>query len=153
RSRAVRLEAWASLEDVVRRTGCAGAPADARSGSGGRAGRGSTRPRIGRQDGPTDREAPMGVLVLANDFRDADGAARRLQQRPAHIDGVRRMKAEGTFLEGGAMLDDDGRMVGSMLVVDFPSRAEVDAWLASDPYVTGQVWEHITVRRFRRVQL
>jgi len=95
----------------------------------------------------------MEFLILANDFRDAATPARRLQQRPAHIDGVRRMKTAGTFLEGGAILDDDGRMVGSMLVVDFPSRSEVDAWLASDPYVTGQVWEHITVRRFRRVQL
>jgi len=95
----------------------------------------------------------MEFLILANDFRDPEAPARRLQQRPAHIDGVRRMKAEGAFLEGGAMLDDEGRMVGSMLVVEFPSRSEVDAWLAKDPYVTGQVWEHITVRRFRRVQL
>jgi uncharacterized protein YciI len=63
------------------------------------------------------------------------------------------MKAEGTFLEGGAILDGECRMVGSMLLVEFPSRSEVDAWLARDPYVTGQVWEHVTVRPFRRVQL
>ena len=51
------------------------------------------------------------------------------------------------------MLDDEGRMVGSMVLVDFASRAEVVAWLAADPYVTGQVWEHVQVRAFRRVQL
>ena len=95
----------------------------------------------------------MQFLIIANDFRDPDALARRLQQRPAHIEGVRRMKAEGTFLDGGAMLDEEGRMVGSMLLLEFPSRAEVDAWLAADPYVTGQVWEHITIRPFRRVQL
>ncbi len=95
----------------------------------------------------------MQFLIIANDFRDPDALARRLQQRPAHIEGVRRMKAEGTFLDGGAMLDEEGRMVGSMVLVEFPSRAEVDAWLAADPYVTGQVWEHISVRPFRRVQL
>jgi len=95
----------------------------------------------------------MTFLILAHDFRDPEALSRRTQQRPAHIEGVRRMKAEGTFVDGGAMLDDAGRMVGSMILVEFPSRAEVDAWLAADPYVTGQVWEHITVRAFRRVQL
>jgi uncharacterized protein YciI len=95
----------------------------------------------------------MTFLIMAHDFRDPEAPSRRMQQRPAHLEGVRRMKAEGTFLDGGAMLDDAGRMVGSMLVVEFPSRAEVDAWLARDPYVTGEVWEHVTVRPFRRVQL
>ena len=103
--------------------------------------------------GVPQREGHMNFLVIAHDFRDPDAPARRLQHRPAHIEGVKRMKAEGTFLDGGAMLDDEGRMVGSMVLVDFPSRAEVDAWLAGDPYVTGQVWEHIAVRPFRRVQL
>jgi len=95
----------------------------------------------------------MTFLILAHDFRDPEAPSRRTQRRPAHLDGVRRMKAEGTFLDGGAMLDDEGRMVGSMVLVEFPSRTEVDAWLAADPYVTGQVWEHVTVRAFRRVQL
>lgn len=95
----------------------------------------------------------MQFLILAHDFRDPEALSRRMQQRPAHIEGVKRMKAEGTFLEGGAILDDESRMVGSMLLVEFPSRAVVDAWLAADPYVTGQVWELITVRPFRRVQL
>lgn len=95
----------------------------------------------------------MNFLIIAHDFRDPGALARRQQHRPAHIEGVKRMKVEGTFIEGGAMLDDEGRMVGSMVLVDFASRAEVDAWLAADPYVTGQVWEHVQVRAFRRVQL
>jgi len=95
----------------------------------------------------------MTFLIIAHDFRDTEALSRRMQQRPAHIDGVRRMKTEGSFLDGGAMLDDEGRMQGSMILVEFPSRAEVDKWLAGDPYVTGKVWEHITVCPFRRVQL
>jgi uncharacterized protein YciI len=95
----------------------------------------------------------MTFLIVAQDFRDSEAPSRRMQQRSAHIEGVRRMKAEGTFLDGGAMLDDEGRMVGSMVLVEFPSRSEVDDWLAGDPYVTGRVWEQITVRPFRRVQL
>jgi len=95
----------------------------------------------------------MTFLIVAHDFRDPEALSRRMQQRKAHMDGVRRMKAEGTFLDGGAMLDEEGRMIGSMVLVEFPSRSEVDAWLARDPYVTRRVWEHITVRPFRRVQL
>ncbi len=95
----------------------------------------------------------MTFVIIANDFRDSEALSRRMQQRPAHVDGIRRMKAEGTFLDGGAMLDEEGRMVGSMILVEFPSRSEVDDWLAADPYVTGKVWEHVTVRPFRRVQL
>ena len=95
----------------------------------------------------------MNFLVIATDFRDPESGSRRQQHRPAHLEGVRRMKAAGTFIEGGAMLDDEGRMVGSMVLVEFPSRTEVDAWLADDPYVRGRVWEHVTVQPFRRVQL
>jgi len=95
----------------------------------------------------------MTFLIIAHDFRDPEALSRRMQQRAAHIEGVRKMKTDGTFLDGGAVLDDEGRMVGSMILVEFPSRSDVDDWLTRDPYVTGQVWEHITVRPFRRVQL
>ncbi len=59
------------------------------------------------------------------------------------------MKDKGTLLTGGAILDDNGTMVGSVAVVDFPSREELDAWLAVDPYVTGGVWRRIDVHPFK----
>ena len=40
-------------------------------------------------------------------------------------------------------------MVGSVLIVEFESRADVDAWIANDPYVTGGVWEQVEVHPFR----
>jgi uncharacterized protein len=40
-------------------------------------------------------------------------------------------------------------MVGSMLLVEFPDRGGLDAWLEADPYVTGGVWKEIEVRPFR----
>lgn len=36
-----------------------------------------------------------------------------------------------------------------MLLVDFPERADVDAWIAGDPYVTEGVWRTIEVTPFR----
>ena len=40
-------------------------------------------------------------------------------------------------------------MVGSVLLTDFASREEVEAWVADDPYVTGGVWKDIEVLDFR----
>ena len=46
-----------------------------------------------------------------------------------HLDGIQPLVDAGNILAGGAMLDDDGNMRGSVLLVDFPSRVELDAWL------------------------
>ena len=50
---------------------------------------------------------------------------------------------------GGAILDAAGAMVGSVILADFPSREELDAWLDHDPYVTGAVWQQVEVAPFR----
>jgi len=91
----------------------------------------------------------MQFVVIAYDGTDAGAPGRRQAARPAHLENARCMKADGTLLSGGAVLDDEGRMIGSVLFVEFPSRAELDAWLASDPYVAGDVWRTIEVRPFR----
>ncbi len=53
------------------------------------------------------------------------------------------------MIMGGAMLDATGTPVGSTMLVDFPDRAAVDAWIASDPYTAGGVWRDVEVVPFR----
>ena len=91
----------------------------------------------------------MQFVVIAHDGDDPQAQERRKRARSAHIDGAMRMKANGSMLTGGAILDDDGVMIGSVIIVDFPSRAELDTWLTSDPYTTGDVWRRVEVRPFR----
>lgn len=91
----------------------------------------------------------MQFLVVAHDGRDEEAMARRLRARPAHMAGIETMKHAGQALYGAAILDDRDRMIGSTLVVDFPGRAELDAWLAAEPYVVGRVWERIDVHPCR----
>ena len=62
----------------------------------------------------------MQFVVYAHDYPDA--WERRLEVRESHLEGVRRMKSEGSFVLGGALLDDAGGMVGSMMLVEFPRR-------------------------------
>ncbi len=95
----------------------------------------------------------MQFLIIARDGKDADALDRRMKARDAHLEGVKKMHAAGEMLEGGAVLDDEGKMVGSCCIVEFPSREELDAWLGSDPYVTGGVWQEIEVHLFRAAPL
>ncbi|MGE0822985.1 MAG: YciI family protein [Candidatus Binatia bacterium] len=91
----------------------------------------------------------MEFLVIAYDGKDPQAKERRLNARPAHLENVQRMKQEGSFINGGAILDDQGEMIGSTLYVDFPSRDALNYWLATDPYVTGGVWVDVKVKPIR----
>jgi hypothetical protein len=91
----------------------------------------------------------MEFLVIAYDGKDAGAKERRLRARPAHLENVRKMQQAGSFINGGAILDDNGEMIGSTLYVEFASRAELAQWLNTDPYVTGGVWVEIEVKPIR----
>ena len=95
----------------------------------------------------------MQFLVLGYDGMDSQALERRMAVREAHIESARKMKAAGTLIEGGAILDDAGKMIGSMMLVEFPSKADMQIWLDADPYVMGKVWEKIEVRPFRSAPL
>ena len=87
----------------------------------------------------------MQFMVTAYDGKDAEAPDRRKAVRPAHLDGIKELKATGNIIAGGAILDEDGQMIGSTLYVEFDSREALDEWLNQDPYVTGGVWKDITV--------
>jgi uncharacterized protein YciI len=91
----------------------------------------------------------MEFVVIARDGTDADAFDRRRSARPVHLEGIRPFVERGEIRIGGAILDDDGSMVGSVLLADFPTRADLDRWLEGDPYVTLGVWQQIEVHPFR----
>jgi uncharacterized protein YciI len=91
----------------------------------------------------------MQFFVTAYDGADADASARRQAARPEHIRLGDELVAKKQMLFGVAILDDAGAMIGSALVVDFPTRAALDEWLRVEPYVMGKVWERIEVRPCR----
>ncbi|HYD19431.1 MAG TPA: YciI family protein [Patescibacteria group bacterium] len=85
----------------------------------------------------------MQFIVMGLDHPNA--LERRMAQRQAHIDVCGAMKADGRMLYGVALLNDEGQMCGSMIVLDLPDRAAVDEYLKTEPYVTGDVWGEIKV--------
>jgi uncharacterized protein len=91
----------------------------------------------------------MQFLLVAHDGKDPDALTRRLNARPEHLEGIATLKKNNAFLFGGAILDDDGKMVGSMVLYDFPDRAALNEMLKDEPYITGGVWKEIKIMPFR----
>jgi uncharacterized protein YciI len=81
-----------------------------------------------------------------------DGAGmldKRMEVRPLHLEGMERLKSH--LIAAGGLLDEEGKLKGSVLIMEFQSREEVEAYLASEIYVTERVWEKITVERMNVV--
>jgi uncharacterized protein len=91
----------------------------------------------------------MQYIIIARDGTDPDAGDRRQAARPAHYEGATKLQHRGNMLLGGSLLDDGGNMIGSVAVCQFASRAELDEWLANDPYVTGGVWQDIQILPYR----
>lgn len=87
----------------------------------------------------------MQFLVMGYDGNDEKALERRLAVRDDHMKLVEKMKSEGRHLYAAAMLDENEKMVGSAMIVDFPSREALDGWLKMEPYVLGNVWKKIEI--------
>lgn len=90
----------------------------------------------------------MLFVIIAKDGQDSEAPARRARARPTHLAYNAAFEARGQILVGGPLVEN-AAPVGSILIASFPTRADLDTWLAADPYVLGDVWHDIEVRRFR----
>lgn len=88
-------------------------------------------------------------LILADDFTDDDALNRRLTVREQHLARMAVEKAKGNFEVGGAKLNSEGKMFGSMLVISADNEAGAREWINEDPYVKGRVWDKIDIIPFR----
>ena len=82
----------------------------------------------------------MEFLVIAHDGTDEGALERRMKVREAHLEHARRLKQQGHLVEGGALLNPQGDMIGSTLYARFDTLEELNRCLGNDPYTTGGVW-------------
>jgi len=73
----------------------------------------------------------------------------RLTHRPAHLDYLRAFAH--AIKTCGPFVSDEGKMVGSMLIIEANDRAGVDAVLAKDPYREAGLFNSVEVRGWRWV--
>jgi hypothetical protein len=91
----------------------------------------------------------MQFLLLAYDGTDPEALQRRLNVREEHLKRISLLKSSGEFLFGGAILDNNGKMIGSMIVYDFPDLQSLEEKLKDEPYLTEKVWEKTEIQPFR----
>lgn len=88
----------------------------------------------------------MHFIITGHDGSDDQALERRINAREEHMLGVAEMVKQKKLLYAAALLNDEGTMIGSAMIVDFESRDELDRYIETEPYVTGEVWENIDVK-------
>ena len=89
--------------------------------------------------------------------RACNKAGLPLQARPAHLERLQGLRAEGRLVLAGPHpaldTEDPGPagFTGSLVVAEFPSLEAARAWADADPYVSAGVYERVTVKPFRSV--
>ncbi len=81
----------------------------------------------------------------------------RLSARPAHLERLQQLQAAGRLVIAGPnpAIDnlDPGAagFTGSLIVAEFASLQEAEAWAAADPYVAAGVYAKVSVKPFKKV--
>lgn len=96
----------------------------------------------------------MWFAVHAKDHPDS--LAKRLAARAEHLARLRALQTEGRLLLAGpfpAIASDDpgpAGFTGSLIIAEFASQTDAEAWAAADPYVAAGVYAHVEVKPFRK---
>ncbi|WP_295482518.1 YciI family protein [uncultured Pseudomonas sp.] len=97
----------------------------------------------------------MLYAIIASDVENS--LERRLAARPAHIERLQQLKAEGRVVLAGPHpavdSNDPGAagFSGSLIVAEFDSLTAAQAWANADPYVAAGVYEQVVVKPFKQV--
>lgn len=83
--------------------------------------------------------------ITAHDFTDEDALNRRMKVREEHFEKIHQLKKTKHFIKGGAILNKEGNMCGSVLFMQFETRNELDLYLENEIYITGKVWDKVGV--------
>lgn len=81
------------------------------------------------------------------EYREVGEAASRDPHRAEHIAYRKALGAEMPL--AGPLLDDAGRPVGSIVILEAADRAEAERVAARDPFVAAGVLELVSVRGYR----
>ncbi len=97
----------------------------------------------------------MWYMIVSEDYPDS--LENRGAAREAHLARITELNADGRVLAAGPLpavdAEDPGPagFTGSLLVVEFPSLEDAQAWADQDPYVAGGVYKNVTVKPFKCV--
>ncbi|HWL79323.1 MAG TPA: YciI family protein [Roseomonas sp.] len=89
-------------------------------------------------------------MLFAFIYEDKPGALdQRAAARPAHLEYLTARAA--SVVQGGPMLDAEGKPCGSLIIADLPDLAAAEKMAAEDPYAQAGLFQRVTIRAFRQV--
>ena len=97
----------------------------------------------------------MWYAVMSEDVENS--LDNRLAARPQHLARLKSLCDEGRLLIAGphpaidAAEPGPAGFTGSLVVVEFDSLGDAQAWADDDPYVAAGVYKKVTVKPFNRV--
>ena len=81
--------------------------------------------------------------------KDKPGALQtRMDNREAHLAYI---ADTGVVEMAGPVLDDDGQMCGSLVVLEVEDLAAAQAWAENDPYAKAGLFSDVTLRAWKKV--
>lgn len=84
---------------------------------------------------------------------------KRLAARPAHLERLQALAAAGRLVLAGPCPAIDSPdpgpagFSGSLIVAEFASLVDAQAWADADPYVAAGVYANVVVKPFKKVSL
>jgi uncharacterized protein YciI len=96
----------------------------------------------------------MYYVVYAQDRSNSFN--QRLASRPEHLSRLETLQAEDRLLLAGPCpaidSNDPGTagFTGSLIVAEFASLGDAQAWANEDPYLKAGVYEHVSVKPFKK---
>jgi uncharacterized protein YciI len=97
----------------------------------------------------------MLYAIISEDVQDS--LEKRKSARPDHLARLEVLKNEGRLIIAGPhpKIDNenpgDAGFTGSLVVAEFNSLADAEAWAAADPYIVAGVYAKVTVKPFKKV--
>lgn len=82
---------------------------------------------------------------------------KRLAARPAHVERLQVLQAEGRLVLAGphpAIDSEDpgpAGFSGSLIVAEFTSQQDAQDWANADPYVDAGIYSQVTIKPFKKV--
>lgn len=87
----------------------------------------------------------MQFVVIGYDGADPEAIERRNSARESHLNYGEMAANTGEQIMAAAMVNQNDNMIGSVMIVDFDTIEDLQAWLNTEAYVTGDVWRDIQV--------
>ena len=91
------------------------------------------------------------MQFLINAYDGKNMLEKRMEVRPKHLENINKLGEHVVF--AGGRLNDEGKPVGSVMIMEFDTRTELDGYLKTEPYIEANVWEKVDVEDFNVVIL